>query len=123
MRLRAHRLLLSWLTACFALAQSSLLSVFVPQLCPDPEPHVCTLYDNCACPMGQCASRAGGSCADSRCRLPRAVHDLTPFNKAAVGINFITLFYYLFVQSVLAGREYWCVRAPLLAKQLPLSPC
>lgn len=66
---------------------------------------------------------ACGSCADSRSRLPRAVHDLTPFNKAAVGINFITLFYYLFVQSVLAGREYWCVRAPLIAKQLPLSPC
>ena len=42
-------------------------------------------------------------------RAARAVHDLIPFNKAVVGINFITLFYYLFVQFVLAGREYWCI--------------
>ena len=29
--------------------QSSLLSVFVPQLCLEPAPlHVCTLHDNCA---------------------------------------------------------------------------
>ena len=54
----------------------------------------------------------GASCAAIALRPPRAcaVHDLIPFNKAVVAINFITLFYYLFVQSVLAGREYWCAQ-------------
>ena len=40
--------------------QSSLLSVFVPQLCPDPAPlHVCTLHDNCA-PMRRAAGAIRG---------------------------------------------------------------
>jgi hypothetical protein len=77
--------------------QASLLSVFVPQLCPataeEPLPHVCTTYEN--------------------------FHNLTPYNKAVLAINFVTLGFFVIVQCFFGAREYWCIDAFDLDEALP----
>ena len=105
----------------YACVMASLLSVFVPQWCPpnarDPTEHVCTTYDNFH-ELTLCVSLR--PCA---LRLSPADEPLLPlhrsYNKGVLGINFITLFSFVAIQTFFGYREYFVIEAFDLDPTLP----
>ena len=80
---------------------------------------MCTLHDNCAWVAAHSLVWCFVPSWLTFCSA-RAVYDLTPYNKAVLAINFITLFYYLFVQTFLGCAHS---RSRLTACSAPLTAC
>jgi len=70
-------------TESFKVLMAAMLSLFVPQKCPNQSDGLCTLHDN--------------------------LIDLTPFNIAVVVINFTTLAGFITLYIVEYIRENWCI--------------
>ena len=73
----------TFLVETFKIVMASLLSVFVPQRCPNNTDNLCTLYDN--------------------------FYELIDYNKVVLGINFTTLGGFLFLYIIEFIREKWCI--------------